>query len=87
MDRNGPSSADANPGVSLRMGPVKTIDISAKANVNGMTNGKRKSRTSATNGKSYKESSASDDNESDKPLVRHEMFLFMPLHTAYLIVE
>ena len=65
MDR-GISSKQVDPGVSVRNGPVEEMDID-KPVANGATNGKRKSRNSLQNGKSYKESSSDED---DKPMVR-----------------
>lgn len=67
MDKDELSSTSINPGYSIRNGPVEEMDVDTPA-VNGDTNGKRKSRASMTNGKSYKEDSSSD--EDDKPLVR-----------------
>lgn len=56
------------PGVSIRYGPVDEMDVDeAPAETNGHVTGKRKSRPSVTNGKSYKEQSSED--EDDKPLV------------------
>ncbi|KAF2088284.1 hypothetical protein K490DRAFT_73229 [Saccharata proteae CBS 121410] len=64
MDKGNPTNGDVEPGISLRMGPVETMDVDGPG-ANG-TNGKRKSRASIQNGKSYKEASSSD--EDDKPL-------------------
>lgn len=69
MDKGDPSNGHVDPGVSIRMGPVEEMDVDTPAQPNGHTNGKRKSRGSTTNGKSYKEASGSSDD--DKPLVRY----------------
>ncbi|KAF2146754.1 uncharacterized protein K452DRAFT_241817 [Aplosporella prunicola CBS 121167] len=58
-------NGDVEPGISLRMGPVEDMDTDGAA-ANGLANGKRKSRGSLPNGKSYKEASSSE--EDDKPL-------------------
>ncbi|KAF2013319.1 hypothetical protein BU24DRAFT_424331 [Aaosphaeria arxii CBS 175.79] len=65
MDRANPSNGDMDPGVSIRMGPVEDMDVDPPA-TNGIANGKRKSRGSLTNGKTYKDASSSD--EDDKPM-------------------
>jgi DNA topoisomerase-1 len=65
MDKQVPSNGHVEPGISIRMGPVDNMDVDAPE-TNG--SGKRKSRTSITNGKSYKENSSSEEDE--KPLVR-----------------
>jgi DNA topoisomerase-1 len=65
MDKVNPSNGTVDPGVSIRMGPVEEMDIDEPV-TNGNANGKRKSRGSLTNGRSYKEASSSDDD--DKPL-------------------
>lgn len=67
MDAQVPSNGHVEPGISIRMGPVDDMDVDAPA-TNGNANGKRKARTSVTNGKSYKDASSSE--EDDKPLVR-----------------
>lgn len=66
LDKELPSNGHVEPGVSIRMGPVEDMDVDSPA-TNANLNGKRKARTSLTNGKSYKEESSDDD----KPLVRH----------------
>ncbi|KAF2806047.1 DNA topoisomerase 1 [Mytilinidion resinicola] len=66
MDKEDPSNGHVEPGVSIRMGPVEEMDVDTPALPNGHTNGKRKSRGSTTNGKTYKEASSSSDD--DKPL-------------------
>lgn len=53
----------AAPGISIRNGPVKDIDVDGRTE----TNPKRKARTGISNGVSYKD--ASDEDEDDKPLV------------------
>jgi DNA topoisomerase-1 len=65
LDKEFPSNGHVAPGVSVRMGPVDTMDVDTSAENNNV-NGKRKARNSITNGKSYKEESSDDD----KPLVR-----------------
>ncbi|KAJ4372471.1 DNA topoisomerase 1 [Neocucurbitaria cava] len=65
MDAQVPSNGHVEPGISIRMGPVDDMDVDAPA-TNGNVNGKRKARPSATNGKSYKDASSSE--EDDKPL-------------------
>jgi len=68
MDAQVPSNGHVEPGISIRMGPVADddkMDIDAPE-TNG-ANGKRKSRSSVTNSKSYKDASSSEDD--DKPLV------------------
>lgn len=69
MDKQMPSNGEIEPGVSIRMGPVEeSMDIDGPHH-GAQTNGKRKARASVSNGKSYKETSGSED-EDDKPLVR-----------------
>lgn len=71
MDKEIPSTGHVEPGISIRMGPVDDMDVDEPA-TNGNANGKRKARSSITNGKTYKDDSSSDDD--DKPLVRtHEI--------------
>jgi len=74
MDKETASNRDVHPGISVRMGPVEEMDVDGAdghtLHANGVANGKRKSRGSLTNGKSYKEASSSEEDE-DKPLVRH----------------
>ncbi|KAF2464040.1 uncharacterized protein BDR25DRAFT_99044 [Lindgomyces ingoldianus] len=65
LDKQIPSNGHVEPGISIRMGPVEDMDIDAPL-TNGNVNGKRKSRGSIANGKSYKDASSSD--EDDKPL-------------------
>ncbi|KAF2874964.1 DNA topoisomerase 1 [Massariosphaeria phaeospora] len=65
LDKQLPSNGHVEPGVSIRMGPVEDMDVDTPQ-TNGNANGKRKARTSLTNGKSYKEASSSEDD--DKPL-------------------
>ena len=73
MDNRTPNG-HTEPGVSIRNGPVEEMDVDTPK-VNGNANGKRKSRASLTNGKTYKEASSSDDD--DKPLVR-SFYGFLP---------
>ncbi|ORX99896.1 eukaryotic DNA topoisomerase I [Clohesyomyces aquaticus] len=65
MDKQIPSNGHVEPGISIRMGPVEDMDVDAP-HTNGNVNGKRKSRGSIPNGKTYKDASSSD--EDDKPL-------------------
>lgn len=65
-----PSNGDINPGVSVRMGPVEEEMDVDEPHSGAHTNGKRKARASVSNGKSYKEASASEE-EDDVPLVGH----------------
>lgn len=67
MDKQIPSNGHVEPGVSVRMGPIEEMDVDTPP-TNGNVNGKRKARSSLTNGRSYKEESSSEDD--DKPLVR-----------------
>jgi hypothetical protein len=67
MDKQLPSNGHVEPGISIRMGPVDPMEVDEPA-TNGGANGKRKARSSITNGKSYKDASSSE--EDDKPLVR-----------------
>jgi hypothetical protein len=66
MDKQLPSNGHVEPGISIRMGPVDVMEVDAPA-TNENANGKRKARSSITNGKSYKDASSSG--EDDKPLV------------------
>ncbi|MCJ1306424.1 DNA topoisomerase 1 [Agyrium rufum] len=63
MDKSLPSNHHIEPGISIRHGPVQEMEIEGPE-VNGAvhTNGKRKTRPSTTNGRTYKEAS-SDDND------------------------
>ncbi|KAJ9648500.1 DNA topoisomerase 1 [Coniosporium tulheliwenetii] len=67
LDKEMPSNGDINPGVSVRMGPVEEEMDVDEPHSGAQTNGKRKARASVSNGKSYKEASASDG-EDDVPL-------------------
>ena len=69
MDKGKPSNGHVDPGVSIRTGPVEEMDVDTPL-ANCHMNGKRKARNGTTNGKSYKESSSSEDD--DKPLVRQK---------------
>lgn len=69
LDKELPSNGHVEPGVSIRMGPVDEMDVDSPA-TNGAVNGKRKARSSITNGKTYKEESSDED---DKPLVRRAL--------------
>ena len=71
MDKASSPEGDLIHGISIRNGPMEEMEIDGPAKstkTNGASTGKRKSRQSLTNGKSYKESS-SDAEEDDKPLV------------------
>ncbi|KAF2753200.1 hypothetical protein EJ05DRAFT_480563 [Pseudovirgaria hyperparasitica] len=65
MDRQNPSNGQPA-GISVRMGPVEPMNVDT-TEANGTTNGKRKARSSITNGKNYKDASSSDEEDS-KPL-------------------
>ena len=65
MDDTDTSMGELNPGVSIRMGPVEDMDVDSPA-----TNGNGTKRKSSMNGKSYKDTTESDDDD-DVPLVRH----------------
>ena len=70
MDKANPSSNHVDPGISVRYGPVEKVDgddrIKVDAKTNGNVNGKRKSRQSMSNGKSYRDASS---DEEDIPVV------------------
>ncbi|KAI9790201.1 MAG: DNA topoisomerase 1 [Candelina submexicana] len=73
MDKSNPSGKHVIPGVSLRNGPMDEMEIDAPktngAQTNGTGSGKRKSRSSVSNGKTYKEASVEGgEDEGDKPL-------------------
>lgn len=59
-----PSNGHIEPGVSVRNGPMEEMDV----DMNGTSNGKRKSRGSLGKTVSYAEADSSG--EDDKPLVR-----------------
>lgn len=63
MGNNTTPNKKVDPGISIRMGPMKESPNAQ----NGVVNGKRKARSSLTNGRSYKDASSSDDD--DMPLV------------------
>ena len=63
MDRQVPTNGTVQPGISMAMGPVQDMDVD-KPTTNGTTAAKRKS--SMGHGKTYKESS--DSNDDDVPL-------------------
>jgi DNA topoisomerase-1 len=67
MDKQLPINGRIKGGISVRNGPVDDKMDVDEPHTNGVTNGKRKSRTSLTMAKSYKESSDSD--AEDIPLV------------------
>ncbi|CAL8575204.1 DNA topoisomerase 1 [Xanthoria parietina] len=62
MDTANKPTKHAAPGISIRNGPVETMDLDQQPGVNG----KRKGRAKMSNGASYKD--ASDDSEEDEPL-------------------
>lgn len=64
MDKEGRFAGSGSDVLSLRNGPVQEMDIDTSPN--GAVTGKRKSRASLSNGKSYKEAT---DSEDDEPLV------------------
>ena len=66
VDKANPPAQNGAAGISVRNGPVEEMETD-KPQANG-TAGKRKSRGSLGNGKSYKEASE-DDDEDDIPLV------------------
>jgi DNA topoisomerase I len=65
MSKAVPSNGTARGGISIRHGAMEEMNID-KPHTNGVSNGKRKSRTSLAQAKSYKESSS---DEEDSPLV------------------
>ena len=76
MDRAIPSNGHLQPGLSIRNGPLEEMEIDdddrpPNGEVNGQVKGKRKSRQSLTNGKSYKEASSGSEDDA-KPLVRFD---------------
>ncbi|KAL6715797.1 DNA topoisomerase 1 [Lecanora helva] len=66
MDKANPPATNGAPGISIRNGPMDEMEVD-EPEVNGHTNNKRKARTSAGKGKSYREESDEDD-EEDKPI-------------------
>ncbi|KAI4220464.1 MAG: hypothetical protein L6R36_007610 [Xanthoria steineri] len=62
MDTANKPTKHAAPGISIRNGPVETMDLDQQPGVNG----KRKGRAKMSNGASYKD--ASDHSEEDEPL-------------------
>jgi DNA topoisomerase-1 len=60
MDRQVTTNGTVQPGISMAMGPVQEMDV-GKPTTNGTTAGKRKS--SMAHGKTYKESSDSEDDD------------------------
>lgn len=62
MDKADGVTNGVSAGISVRNGPVEEMDVDSPVNgANGAVTGKRKSRASLTNGKSYKDASDSDD--------------------------
>lgn len=59
MDKANGNTNGVTAGISIRNGPVDEMDVDGP--VNGAVTGKRKSRGSIPNGKSYKDASDSDD--------------------------
>ena len=74
MDDTDTSMGELNPGISIRMGPVEDMDVDPPA-----TNGNGTKRKSSMNGKSYKDTTESDDD--DVPLVRcmHSAMIYQDL--------
>ena len=68
LDRSNPSGNHAQPGISIRNGPMQEMDIDEEVPKTNGVAGKRKSRSSIGNQKSYKEETS--DTDEDKPLVR-----------------
>lgn len=66
MDKANPPVANGAPGISIRNGPVDEMDVD-EPSTNGHAGGKRKSRGSLKNNKTYKEES--EDEEGEKPIV------------------
>ena len=67
LDKSNPSGNHVQPGISIRNGPIDEMDIDEETpKTNGVT-GKRKSRSSIGNKKSYKE--VTSDSDEDRPLV------------------
>lgn len=66
MDKANPPVANGAPGISIRNGPVEEMDVDERS-TNGHAGGKRKSRGSLKNKKTYKEES--EDEEADEPIV------------------
>ena len=70
MGNSGSKNSQVKPGISRRYGPVDEMngdDPSNKPTINGDSNAKRKSRSSAGNSKNYKE--ASSESEEERPQV------------------
>jgi DNA topoisomerase-1 len=71
MDKSNPAGEVSQAGISIRNGPVDEMDIDGPATDTHLVNGakgKRKSRASLGNTKTYKEAS-SDPDVDDAPLV------------------
>ena len=66
MKTSNSNSDKVEPGISVRYGPVDEMDVDEPER--GASNGKRKSRASVGNSRSYKE--LTSDSEDDMPLVR-----------------
>lgn len=64
---NDTTNRKVDPGISIRMGSMQEVPLGSTTS-NGIVNGKRKARASMTNGKSYKDTSSSEDDD-DVPLV------------------
>jgi DNA topoisomerase-1 len=67
LDKEMPTNGQVQSGISVRNGPVDDRMDVDEPRTNGVANGKRRSRTSLTNTKSYRELSGSDG--EDIPLV------------------
>ena len=73
MDKAIPSNGHLEPGLSIRNGPLEEMEIDdndqpPKGDTNGHVTGKRKSRQSLSNSKTYKEASSGSEDDA-KPLV------------------
>ena len=65
------TNGHVDPGVSVRFGPVKNEDVDMEDAGNARGAGKRRSRTSVDQKKSYAEPESSE--EENQPLVRHTL--------------
>ena len=77
MEDTTETNGHVDPGISIRFGPVKSEDIEMEDAGSDALAGKRKSRTSVDQKKSYAEPESSE--EEDQPLVRHAL----PLADAF----
>ena len=84
------TNGHVDPGVSVRFGPVKNEDVDMQDAGNARGTGKRRSRTSVDQNKSYAEPDSSG--EEDQPLVRHTLpfasaFVFPTCDTVAVAVD